>query len=110
MMLNDIIQQVLVEQGLGPIYGRVAMTEGAQGVCLWARKQVHDLIAVKALLAVGYRIVIEQLQYLESPPTPAMMMKMTINIPAYINRSFPGYAKAGLLGLIVGQRRNRNAK
>lgn len=57
-----------------------------------------------ALLRLGIRMLAKNIEELQIPLTHATLMRQLERLPAVVNRGFPGYAQAGLLGMVVRDR------
>ena len=57
-----------------------------------------------ALLRLGVRMLVKNIDALGIPVTHAVVMRQLGRLPAVVNAGFPGYAQAGLLGLVVRDR------
>ena len=67
-------------------------------------KAVKKRIEQENLLSIALDLLWQDMNNQRIPTTGNTMLRNLHLIPAVINRHFPGYAKAGLLKLIVGER------
>ncbi len=78
-----------------------AFQQKVPGLMKYLRNQKLSKTETQALMAVGMRLLYRELTR-EDKATSSWLMMMNINrIPSLFNRSFPGYAKSGVLGMIV---------
>lgn len=61
--------------------------------------------ARRGLLAIAMRLLYDDLRELGLPTTARTLLAHAHRLPAVLDANFPGYAAAGLLGMLVGRRR-----
>ena len=68
----------------------------------FAAKSAPDRARRRALLDLGFEILYRDLRRAGFSVTSRTLMQCAHQVPASLDRGFPGYAVAGLLGMIVG--------
>lgn len=107
--LAGIVNDVMVEQGLAPLpLDKLtgAVTHYAElAAVLWAftHKAIPDGKRVEhvAAMRLGVRMLVKNIQDQGVPATGPVVMRQLHRLPAVVDAGFPGYAKMGLLGLVV---------
>jgi hypothetical protein len=56
---------------------------------------------MRAILEIGVQLVIENMHFIGAPVTGRSIMNHIRSMPAAINRMFPGYARSGMLHMLV---------
>ena len=56
---------------------------------------------MRAILEIGVKLVIENMHFIGAPVTGRSIMNHIRSMPAAINRMFPGYARSGMLHMLV---------
>jgi len=105
------ILQVMELECQGMQIGRVISSERARrGVnraaeelsAFFDQAMPHSPLAHKRLvLAIGIRLLYERMQAQGLAATPALLATQLMNVPAVLDRQYPGYARLGALGMIV---------
>lgn len=62
-----------------------------------------DRAEKRALFTIGIKLLYENLAQLGIPVTAGTILGHVHRVPGVINKAFPGYAEAGMLGLVIGK-------
>jgi hypothetical protein len=68
---------------------------------VYFRKATRNRVKLRALIRMSIKLLYKDMQRMQISASTRTMLNHWHRIPSVINRSFPGYAKAGLLGLLV---------
>ena len=114
-MLLDAISTTMSRMGVehtsmsmlrkGPHYA--SFKEKAPSVIQFVRKAVPgDRLKQMAVLSIGVKLLYKNLEEMELPVSSRYLMQHIHRLPSVINKSFPGYATAGMLAWILrGERK-----
>jgi hypothetical protein len=58
-------------------------------------------VEIRAILEIGVKLVIDHMQFIGAPVTGRNIMNHIHSLPAMLNRMFPGYARSGMLHMLV---------
>lgn len=79
----------------------VGFTDKAVKLETWLANAVDDRTAQRALLMLGLRLLVENIRDMNLNVGSSMLMRHIHRLPAVMDRHFPGYYEAGVLGMIV---------
>lgn len=65
------------------------------------RKATKDRTEQQALLRMGVMMLYQDLEWMKVPTTPRTLMQQILNLPASLDKRFPGYAKNGMLSWVL---------
>ena len=105
-MVQGVICHVLNSRGI--MWSRKFIkVEGqldkVKSVIEYVEKAVHERIRQEALLIIAIDLLWQDMARQHLPTTGNTLLRNLHRIPAIMDCHFPGYAKAGLLKLIIGQ-------
>jgi len=70
-------------------------------VMIFLKKATTNRVELKALIHIAFDLLHQDLVAMGLPVSSRTLMQHVHRIPPVINNAFPGYAQAGLLGMIV---------
>jgi len=79
-----------------------SFAEKVPGLMKFVRKGAGSKNQQRVLLGLGFRLLYTSMTEFGWPTSSRLMMAHVHRVPSVINRNFPGYASAGLLGLLIG--------
>jgi hypothetical protein len=62
----------------------------------------HNLVEQRALLSLGVELLYRDLTTRNIPCSSRVLLAQMFRLPATFSKHFPGYARHGILGLVVG--------
>ena len=71
------------------------------GIMQYVRRQCPTRVKQRALLVVGITLLYENMVTIGLPVSSRYLMGQIHRFPSVLNAEFPGYAHAGLLGMVV---------
>ena len=108
-LILEVISDFLREQGIE--YAGVQKLKGMANFRAFAEKVPESMkyfrsasrnrTKQRALIRMGCRLLFQDMNRMSISPSVRTLMNHWHRVPAVINRSFPGYAHSGLLGLLV---------
>jgi hypothetical protein len=109
-LLDAIVGVVLLRHGervapaaLRRTAAHSAFRAKAGGLAGFAARHAHDRAARRALLGVGVDLLYLDLRRAGMTVTARTLMACVHQVPAVLDKAFPGYARSGLLGMVVGR-------
>jgi hypothetical protein len=105
----DAICEAMSGLGLGELSphwlrktASAGFAEKVTGLNRWMGKAgIADSNRRRALIVLGIEMLCRDIDRMGLPSSPKFVMAQIHRLPSLFNRSFPGYAQAGLLGLIL---------
>ncbi|MDO8614507.1 MAG: hypothetical protein Q7T33_02070 [Dehalococcoidia bacterium] len=76
----------------------------ARELAAFAAEQAGGRVRRRALLALGVELLHRDLRRAGMTVTSRTLMACVHQVPAVLDKAFPGYARSGLLGMVVGER------
>ena len=78
-----------------------AFSDKIPGLTAWMDQITRNRIEQRAVLTIAVDLLYQDLKHLTLPITGRTMMNHIHRIPAVMDASFPGYAKYGLLRMLI---------
>ena len=107
-VLLETMQRLGVECPFKPAIKKssqyAAFRQKVPGIVAWMSRSVKKRNQRRALFAMGVGLLYENMVEMEVAVSARSVMQHIHRLPSVINQAFPDYARAGLLGFIVGDR------
>jgi hypothetical protein len=88
-------------QMLKNVGGYRKFADKVPGIMIYFRKVTTNRVKLRALIRMSIALLYKDLARMNISASTRTMMNHFHRIPAVVNRSFPGYASSGMLGLLL---------